>query len=154
MLFCDIRGYTAFAERHDPEAVVEVLNLYFQHQADIVAKHHGDVDKFVGDQIVAVFQDEEMERNAVRCALEIQSATDELGREHPDWDLEVGIGINTGEVIMGAMGSKNRMDYTVARRRREPCGPPLLARRSGTDPADRRAPMRRSPTAPSLRPRR
>jgi adenylate cyclase len=113
MLFCDIRGYTAFAERHDPEAVVEVLNLYFQQQADIVAKHHGDVDKFVGDQIVAVFQDQEMERNAVRCALEIQSATDELGRQHPDWDLEVGIGISTGEVIMGAMGSKNRMDFTV-----------------------------------------
>ena len=57
MLFCDIRGYTAFAERHDPEAVVEVLNLYFQHQADIVAKHQGDIDKFVGDQIVAVFQE-------------------------------------------------------------------------------------------------
>jgi adenylate cyclase len=113
MLFCDIRGYTAFAERHDPEAVVEVLNLYFQQQADIVAKHHGDIDKFVGDEIVAVFQDQEMERNAVRCALEIQSATDELGRQHPDWDLEVGIGINTGEVIMGAMGSKNRMDFTV-----------------------------------------
>jgi adenylate cyclase len=113
MLFCDIRGYTAFAERHDPEAVVEVLNLYFQQQADIVAKQHGDVDKFVGDQIVAVFQDQEMERNAVRCALEIQSATDELGRQHPDWDLEVGIGISTGEVIMGAMGSKNRMDFTV-----------------------------------------
>ena len=65
MLFCDIRGYTAFAERLDPEAVVEVLNLYFQHQADIVSQHQGDVDKFVGDQIVAVFQGEEMERNAV-----------------------------------------------------------------------------------------
>ena len=67
----------------------------------------------MGDQIVAVFQDQEMERNAVRCALEIQSATDELGRQHPDWDLEVGIGISTGEVIMGAMGSKNRMDFLV-----------------------------------------
>jgi adenylate cyclase len=113
MLFCDIRGYTSFAERHDPETVVEVLNLYFQQQADLVGKHHGDLDKFVGDQIVAVFQEPEMERNAVRCALEIQSATDELGRQHPDWDLEVGIGINTGEVIMGAMGSKDRMDFTV-----------------------------------------
>jgi adenylate cyclase len=49
----------------------------------------------------------------VRCALEIQVATDELGREHPERDLDVGIGINTGEVIFGAMGSKNRMDYTV-----------------------------------------
>lgn len=113
MLFCDVRGYTSFAERHDPETVVEVLNLYFQHQADCVAKHHGDVDKFVGDQIVAVFQGEHMVANAVRCALEIQAKTDELGREHPDWDLDVGIGINTGEVIVGAMGSKDRMDFTV-----------------------------------------
>ena len=113
MLFCDIRGYTAFAERQDPEAVIEVLNLYLRHQADIVGRHHGDIDKFVGDQIVAVFQGEDMERNATRSALEIQVATDELGRQHPDWDLEVGIGINTGEVIFGAMGSKDRMDYTV-----------------------------------------
>jgi adenylate cyclase len=113
MLFCDIRGYTAFAERQDPEAVIEVLNLYLRHQADIVGRHHGDIDKFVGDQIVAVFQGEQMARNAVRCALEIQVATDELGREHPERDLDVGIGINTGEVIFGAMGSKARMDYTV-----------------------------------------
>jgi adenylate cyclase len=113
MLFCDIRGYTAFAEQLDPEAVIEVLNLYLRHQAEIVHRHHGDIDKFVGDQIIAVFQGEGMERNAVRCALEIQVATDELGRQHPDWDLEVGIGINTGEVIVGAMGSKDQMDYTV-----------------------------------------
>ncbi len=113
MLFCDIRGYTSFAERHDPETVVEVLNLYFQHQADFVAQHQGDVDKFVGDQLVAVFQGQDMVRHAVGCALAIQAKTDELGREHPDWDLDVGIGINTGEVIVGAMGSKDRMDYTV-----------------------------------------
>ncbi len=113
MLFCDIRGYTSFAERHDPETVVEVLNLYFQHQADFVARHQGDVDKFVGDQLVAVFQGQDMVQHAVGCALEIQAKTDELGRQHPDWDLDVGIGINTGEVIVGAMGSKDRMDYTV-----------------------------------------
>ena len=113
MLFCDIRGYTAFAEHHDPETVVEVLNLYLQEQADIVAEHRGDIDKFVGDQIVAVFQGEDMVRNAVGCALAIQAKTDELGEAHPDWDLDVGIGINTGGVIVGAMGSKERMDYTV-----------------------------------------
>jgi adenylate cyclase len=113
MLFCDIRGYTAFAERRDPETVVQVLNLYFQEQAEIVAAHRGDIDKFVGDQILAVFQGEDMVRNAVGCALAMQAKVDELGRAHPDWDLDVGIGINTGEVIVGAMGSKHRMDYTV-----------------------------------------
>jgi adenylate cyclase len=113
VLFCDIRGYTAFSESVDPEIVVEVLNFYLQHQADIVARHHGDIDKFVGDQIVAVFQGEAMVRNAVACALEIQQVMARLGRERPDWQLAVGIGINTGDVVMGAMGSRQRMDYTV-----------------------------------------
>ncbi len=113
MLFCDIRGYTAFAEKRDPEVVVEVLNSTFQRQADIVSRHHGDIDKFVGDQIVAVFLGDDMVLNASRCALEIQDAMAALAREHPDRDLAVGIGINAGEVIMGAMGSSARMDYTV-----------------------------------------
>jgi adenylate cyclase len=113
MVFCDIRGYTAFAEQHDPEVVVEVLNLYFQHLADLVAGHGGDIDKYVGDQIIAVFQGEEMVANAVRCALAMQGQMAALAREHPDWHLAAGIGINTGEVIMGAMGSRERMDFTV-----------------------------------------
>ncbi|HYZ26550.1 MAG TPA: adenylate/guanylate cyclase domain-containing protein [Geminicoccaceae bacterium] len=113
MVFCDIRGYTAFAERHDPEVVVEVLNLYFQHLAELVVSHGGDIDKYVGDQIIAVFQGEDMVANAVRCALAMQRRMTELGRQHPDWDLAIGIGINTGEVVMGAMGSRERMDYTV-----------------------------------------
>jgi adenylate cyclase len=113
MLFTDIRGYTAFSERVDPETVVEMLNLYFQHQADIVQAHGGDIDKFVGDQIVAVFQGERMAENAVRAALTIQDRMLELAREHPEWNLAIGIGINVGEVVMGAMGSTDRMDYTV-----------------------------------------
>ena len=113
MVFCDIRGYTTFAERHDPEVVVEVLNLYFQHLAELVADHGGDIDKYVGDQIIAVFQGEGMVTNAVRCALAMQHKAAELAGERPDWHLAVGIGVNTGEVIMGAMGSRERMDYTV-----------------------------------------
>jgi adenylate cyclase len=113
MMFCDIRGYTAFAERHDPEVVVEVLNFYFEHLAELVASHGGDIDKYVGDQIIAVFQGDDMVANAVRCALAMQQKVAELGRQHRDWDLAIGIGINSGEVIMGAMGSRERMDYTV-----------------------------------------
>jgi adenylate cyclase len=113
MLFCDIRGYTAFSERHDPEVVVEVLNLYFQNLSELVVSHGGDIDKYVGDQIIAVFQGEEMVANAVRCALAMQRKMAALAGEHPDWHLAVGIGINTGEVILGAMGSRERMDYTV-----------------------------------------
>jgi adenylate cyclase len=113
MLFADIRGYTSFAEKRDPELVVEVLNYYFQRLADHVLGNRGDIDKYVGDQIMANFHSETMADDAARCALEMQEVMRELGTEHPDWELAIGIGVDLGEVIMGAMGSKERMDYTV-----------------------------------------
>jgi adenylate cyclase len=113
MLFCDIRGYTAFAEQHEATMVVDVLNFYFQHLTGLVRDFKGDIDKFVGDQILAVFTGEGAEQRAVDCALAMQARMGELGVDRPDWNLAVGIGINTGDVIMGAMGSSERMDYTV-----------------------------------------
>ncbi len=113
MLFCDIRGYTSFSERTDPEQVIEILNVYLQHQADQVTKHGGDIDKFVGDEIVAVFQGEAMVSNVIACALDIQAAMQRLVTERPEAALSVGIGINVGDVVMGAMGSRQRMDFTV-----------------------------------------
>ncbi|WP_035485113.1 adenylate/guanylate cyclase domain-containing protein [Geminicoccus roseus] len=113
MLFCDIRGYTSFAEQHEPAMVVEVLNFYFQHLAGLVRQHQGDIDKFVGDQILAVFTGDRAERRAVDCGLAMQAKMAELAIDRPNWNLAVGVGINSGEVIMGAMGSSERMDYTV-----------------------------------------
>jgi adenylate cyclase len=113
ILFADIRGYTEFAESRDPELVVEILNYYFQKITDQVAANNGDVDKFVGDQIMAVFIGEAMAKNAAACSLDIQDVMIALGNENPDWELEIGIGVDMGEVVMGAMGSKDRMDYTV-----------------------------------------
>ncbi len=113
MLFCDIRGYTAFSEQHPPDVVVEVLNHYFQHLTKIVKDHKGDIDKFVGDQILAVFGDEGSELLAVRCGLAMQSKMGDLRPGSASEPLSVGIGIATGEVVMGAMGSLERMDYTV-----------------------------------------
>ena len=113
ILFADIRGYTAFAESRDPEVVVDVLNQYFQRLADIVVQHQGDIDKFVGDQIMAVFLGDRMVENAVACCLDALEMMAVVRRDHPDRALELGIGLDVGEVIMGAMGSKQRMDYTV-----------------------------------------
>ncbi len=113
ILFADIRGYTSFAESRDPELVVEVLNYYFQRLADLVAEHHGDIDKFVGDQIMAIFHGENMAADAAACSLAIQEVMVEQLEEHPEWGLDIGIGVDMGEVVMGAMGSKQRMDYTV-----------------------------------------
>jgi adenylate cyclase len=113
MLFADIRGYTAFAESRDPQLVVEILNYYFQKITDQVSANHGDIDKFVGDQIMALFLGENMADNAAACALDIQDVMIALVDEHPEWELNIGVGVDMGEVVMGAMGSKERMDYTV-----------------------------------------
>ena len=66
MLFSDIRGYTAFSEAVAPEVVVEMLNSYLDVQTAIVERHGGDVDKFIGDEVVAVFQGADMERERRR----------------------------------------------------------------------------------------
>ncbi len=113
VFFSDIRGFTAFSEKVEPEIVIEMLNLYLRHQAHIVKKYHGDIDKYVGDELVAVFRGEQMVENAARSAIEIHQKMKELNDEHPDWDIGIGIGINTGDMIFGAMGSEERMDYTI-----------------------------------------
>ena len=113
VIFTDIRGYTEFSERVPPEVVIEALNQYFDVQTDIVVKHGGDVDKFVGDALVAVFDGENMEQRAVACCVEITSAMEGLLEKYPEYNLHVGIGAASGEVVMGAMGARERMDFTV-----------------------------------------
>ncbi|RLC12561.1 MAG: hypothetical protein DRI57_17605 [Deltaproteobacteria bacterium] len=113
VLFSDIRGFTAFSEEHEPEEVINMLNTYLRCQAEIVRKFNGDIDKYVGDELVAVFQETDMVRNAVLCAVEIHKKIEKLNKKNQKWNIQVGIGINTGEMIMGAVGSEERMDYTI-----------------------------------------
>ncbi len=112
-LFSDIRGYTAFSEKVSPEVVVEMLNDYLDVQAEIVERHDGDVDKFIGDEVVAVFLGPDKEKNAVASGLEIQQALAHLLEVHPEWNLHVGVGIASGEVVMGAIGARQRLDFTM-----------------------------------------
>jgi adenylate cyclase len=111
VFFSDIRGFTAFAESRDPEEVVAVLNECLSRQARIVRSHGGDIDKYVGDELVAVFEGEGMATNAVSAAREIQTSL--AGQKEGKAYLTVGIGINTGDMVMGAMGSEDRMAFTV-----------------------------------------
>ena len=113
VFFSDIRGFTAFSEKVEPEVVIEMLNTYLRVQAGIVREFHGDIDKYVGDELVALFQGEDMVQNAVLAAVEIHTQTAALNEAHPEWDIGIGIGINTGEMVMGAMGSEDRMDFTI-----------------------------------------
>ncbi len=114
VFFSDIRGFTAFSEKVEPETVILMLNTYLRVQAEIVRKHHGDIDKYVGDELVALFQGEHIVFNSVMCAIEIQDAVERLNQERMEnWDINIGIGINSGDMIMGAMGSEDRMDFTI-----------------------------------------
>jgi adenylate cyclase len=115
VLFSDIRGFTAFSETVEPEEVVGMLNEYLDAQAEVVERHGGDIDKFVGDELMAHFHGEHMEARAIVAAIEMAQAVGRLNAGAPKGSpqLQVGIGINTGEVIFGAMGARNRMDFTV-----------------------------------------
>ncbi|MCP4820737.1 MAG: adenylate/guanylate cyclase domain-containing protein, partial [Shimia sp.] len=105
MLFSDIRGYTAFSETVTPEEVIEVLNRYFEIQSAIVERHGGDIDKFVGDELMAMFVGEDKEDRAVRCGVEIKEALAKSFGAQTGRELAVGIGIASGAVVLGAMGA-------------------------------------------------
>jgi adenylate cyclase len=120
VLFADIRGFTSMSERLPPEEVVSRLNEYLRVMIDIIFEYEGTLDKFIGDAIMAVFgapislgNDEE---RAVRAALAMQEAADDLCRrweEEGRTSFRVGIGINTGEVVVGNIGSERRLEYAA-----------------------------------------
>ena len=113
VLFSDIRGFTAFSDQHNPEEVVSMLNRYLQAQANIVIQYGGDIDKYVGDELMARFDGPGMEDRALQCGVELVAAVNALSNTDADHTIHVGVGINVGEVVLGAMGSDERMDYTA-----------------------------------------
>jgi adenylate cyclase len=115
-LFSDVRGFTAMSERMSPEEVVTLMNTYLNFQAELILAWGGSVDKFVGDEVMAVFEGSGNEINAVCAAVEIQHYCAALNRARSMDGLKavsIGIGINSGDAVMGNMGSENHMDYTV-----------------------------------------
>lgn len=112
VLFSDIRGFTAFSEKVEPEVVIELLSRYLSRQASIVISHNGIIDKYVGDELIAIFEGPDMVDDAVLCAIEIQRAINVLNTGNTE-DIRVGIGINTGMAIVGNVGGEERMDHTV-----------------------------------------
>jgi adenylate cyclase len=120
VLFADIRGFTTFTERGNPEAVVSQLNEYFSRMVEVVFGCRGTVDKFVGDMVMALFgaplADPDHADHAVQAAL---GMLDALGDLNARWTaegrppLEIGIGVNSGEMVAGIIGSDTIMSYTV-----------------------------------------
>jgi class 3 adenylate cyclase len=109
IFFSDVRGFTSYAERHDPMNVVDTLNTLFDIQVDAVVRFAGDIDKFIGDEVMATFADP---GDAFKAAMEIQKKVVSFnkGRRKP---LLVGIGIHSGEAVIGALGSGDFYNWTA-----------------------------------------
>lgn len=113
-IFADVRGFTAFSEKNKPEIVVDTLNLYFDVQYQIVRKYMGDIDDYVGDQIMAHFGGRNHREKSCRAAIEILKKIEMLNVKRQKQGLpcfEVGIGVHSGIVVTGNIGASGRMDF-------------------------------------------
>jgi len=119
MVFSDIRGFTAFSDVAEPEEVIAFLNAYLSNLTDLVFKYEGTLDKFLGDGMLVFFNDPvpqpDHAKRAVQMALDMRQRAREMRK---DWNigdsqLDLGIGISTGYVTVGTIGSEHRMEYTV-----------------------------------------
>ena len=116
ILFCDIRGFTSLTEQMPPADIISLLNEHMTAMTEVVYEHAGVIDKFVGDEIMVIFGAPKSysndATNAARCALAMverrQRLNDDTGRI-----IDVGIGVATGSVVVGCMGSVDRLNYTV-----------------------------------------
>ncbi|MBE0495815.1 MAG: HAMP domain-containing protein [Campylobacterales bacterium] len=112
-LFSDIRDFTAMSASKKPDEVVLIINHYLDLQTKIIQKYGGDIDKFIGDEIMATFKGDDDLLRAIMAAKELQK---EIAKENTiqqeEMMVAVGVGINRGEVIVGNMGSRDRMDFT------------------------------------------
>ncbi len=120
VLFCDIRGFTSFSEKLSPKEVVTFLNDYYMVMEEPIRKRNGSINQFVGDEIFAVFGApqaiEESEKNAVYSAIEMMERLKSLNSKYGEkfgGELKMGVGINSGEVVAGNLGTQEKMEYCL-----------------------------------------
>jgi adenylate cyclase len=120
VFFSDLRGFTSLSEKMEPEVVADMLKEYLSEMTEVVFRHGGTVDKYIGDCVMAIwnapFDDPQHAENAVRTALDFQEKTLEVSakwEERIGGKIRNGVGINTGEAVVGTMGSRQRLEYTA-----------------------------------------
>lgn len=120
VLFCDIREFTPLSEDLSPKEIVSFLNDFYSVMTDIVKRHNGSVNQFVGDEVFAAFgapvSYPDNEANAVFCAIEMMEHLPELNKKYMEEfnkEIQIGIGVNSGMVVAGNLGSEERIDYSV-----------------------------------------
>ena len=115
-LFTDVRGFTSLSEKLDPEEVTDIMNRVLTEQVNCIQAHGGMVDKFIGDACMAIFNAplciDDHEKRAVACAQDMRTAIRMLQKELPE-PIAIGIGVNSGEAVVGNMGSNTRFDYSA-----------------------------------------
>lgn len=119
VLFTDIRNFTTMSERLAPEEVIEMINGYLHLMNDVILRHGGDIDKFIGDAIMAVFYSDEKQdsaKKAVQCAYAMKEELalfNQMRRAKGLDEIATGIGINTGVVVEGNVGTQDRLEHTI-----------------------------------------
>jgi adenylate cyclase len=117
VLFADIQAFTSLSEKMDPAAVVDVLNHYFTSMVDLVFEHQGTLDKFLGDGLLAFFGAPlpvpRAASQAVACAIAMQQRLHAMQQKGSTPITGMRVGVNTGEAIIGNIGSEKRMDFTI-----------------------------------------
>lgn len=120
VLFADIRGFTTLSEKSEPQDIVKLLNQFFERMVKVIQKHDGVIDKFIGDNLMVVWgvprPIQDAETKAVKAAIEMIEEVKKWNEELKSQgyaEIGVGIGINTGKVVAGSIGSTDRMEYTV-----------------------------------------
>jgi adenylate cyclase len=120
ILLADLRGFTTVAAKHPPDVVLDMLNRYLVRMSGIIYGNGGSIDKFMGDAIMVLFgapiTHADDVHHAVACAVQMQIAMEELNQDHRERSLPelfMGIGINTGTVLAGLLGSEAYSEYTV-----------------------------------------
>jgi class 3 adenylate cyclase len=119
-MFCDIRGFTTYCENRTPEQVVDALNEYLTRMSEVVLKYHGTLDKYIGDEIMAFWGAPLSQAHHAKLAVQASyEMLVELKKLSVAWQrdgreaFQIGVGVNTGRMIVGNIGSSMRMDYTI-----------------------------------------
>lgn len=118
VVFSDVRGFTALSETYTPYELSVQLNHYLNEMTDIILDHNGTIDKFIGDAIMAfwngIYDDPDHQKKAIQCALAMSKRLSELKQQYKSYhEFGIGVGVNTGSMLIGNIGGDRRFDYTV-----------------------------------------
>ena len=118
VLFSDIRSFTTISESLTPEQLINLLNDYLEFMSNVILNNNGTIDKYIGDAIMAIWgaplPDSEHANNSVEAAMQMREKLEEFKKMYPEYpEINIGIGINSGEMVVGNVGGSARFDYTV-----------------------------------------